>query len=172
MLLLSVSGRIRGLEGYWTRFFPGMLVFGLGISTTVVPLTATVMGTVGREFSGVASGINNALSRVAGVFANAMLGALAVVLFTGMVRQRVAGMAREGMALGGSMREAVVSQAVKLGDAKAPAGLGDEAEIRQLQHMYQEEFIGVCEKMLRISEGLAFAGGAMGMLFVGGRRRG
>src|SRR3569832_1007184 len=44
LLLLSFVGQTRGAPEYWTTFFPGIVVFGLGMSVTVAPLTATVMG--------------------------------------------------------------------------------------------------------------------------------
>ena len=54
---------------------PGVLVFGLGLATTVAPLTATVLGSVPARHSGLASGTNNAVARVAGLLAIAAVGA-------------------------------------------------------------------------------------------------
>jgi EmrB/QacA subfamily drug resistance transporter len=73
LLLLT---RVGSDPSYVTDVLPGILVFGLGLSATVAPLTATALNSVAEHRVGVASGINNAVSRIAGVLAIAVLGAL------------------------------------------------------------------------------------------------
>jgi len=69
-LLLS---KVDAGRGYWTGVFPGMVVFGLGLAITVAPLVGAVLMSVEERYTGTASGINNAVSRVAQLLAIALL---------------------------------------------------------------------------------------------------
>jgi EmrB/QacA subfamily drug resistance transporter len=70
-LLLS---RVGSEMDYWTQLLPGILLFGLGLVTTVAPLTSAVLGSVEAQHAGIASAVNNALARIAGLLAIAALG--------------------------------------------------------------------------------------------------
>jgi EmrB/QacA subfamily drug resistance transporter len=75
-------GRLRADVDYVTDLLPGILVFGLGLSATVAPLTNTVLGSVPQHHAGVASGVNNQVSRVAALLAIAVLGAVVASVFS------------------------------------------------------------------------------------------
>lgn len=68
--------RVDAGADYLTDVLPAVLVFGLGLSATVAPLTATVLDSVSERRVGIASGVNNGVSRVAGLLAIAILGAV------------------------------------------------------------------------------------------------
>jgi hypothetical protein len=61
---------------YLTQILPGVLLFGIGLSITVSPLTAAILGDVDEGQAGIASAVNNAVSRVAGLLAVATIGLL------------------------------------------------------------------------------------------------
>jgi EmrB/QacA subfamily drug resistance transporter len=85
MLLLRVGSD----PNYLTDVLPGLIVFGLGLSATVAPLTATVLDSVDERHVGIASGVNNGVSRVAGLLAIAVLGAVISASFGSMVESNL-----------------------------------------------------------------------------------
>ena len=66
--------RVNDTVEYWSQLFPGIMLFGLGLSMTVAPLTSTVLSAISDKQAGVASGVNNAISRIAGLVAIASVG--------------------------------------------------------------------------------------------------
>ena len=87
LLLLT---RVNADADYLTQVLPGVLVFGLGLSITIAPLTATALNSVEQRHAGVASGINNGVSRMAGLLGIAVLGALIAGQFGSTVDADVA----------------------------------------------------------------------------------
>jgi hypothetical protein len=72
LLFLTMGERV----DYWWNVLPGVLVFALGLSMTVAPLTAAILGSIPSTQAGIGSATNNAVSRVAGLVATAMIGVI------------------------------------------------------------------------------------------------
>ena len=88
---LALLLRAGSSADYITTILPGVLVFGFGMAATVAPLTATVLGSVEQGHSGLASGVNNAIARIASLLAIAALGAVIAAAFTSRLDRDLAG---------------------------------------------------------------------------------
>jgi hypothetical protein len=80
---LGIAGllRVDADLTYWTDMFPAIVVFALGLVATVTPLTATVLADADESNAGIASGVNNAVARVASLLCVAALGAVVAAQF-------------------------------------------------------------------------------------------
>jgi hypothetical protein len=154
---------VPGVGGsYWTTFFPGVFVLGFGMAITVAPLTTTVMTSIDDEHhAGAASGINNAVARTAGLLAIAILGALAVSVFSRDLDRRLA--AADAPA---TLRHAMAAQSLRLAAAAAPPG----SDTRMVRGAVQLSFVHAFRVTAVVSGALA-ALAAIAGIGVGKRRR-
>jgi EmrB/QacA subfamily drug resistance transporter len=104
---------------YAIDLLPGAVIFGLGLALTVAPLTATVLGGVDEEHASLASGINNAIARVAGLVAIALVGAVVSAGFSSSLDSKAATQARDPR-----VATAVDDAKDRALSARAPASLG------------------------------------------------
>jgi hypothetical protein len=103
---------------YARELLPGVLLFGCGLAATVAPLTSTVLGAVEERRAGVASGVNNAVARVAALLAIAALGAVVGARYTAALDDRASGL-RLSPAERGTLAE--LRTRPLAGNVKAPA---------------------------------------------------
>ena len=121
---------------YWTTFFPAIVVLGLGMAVSVAPLTTTVMNSVPENRVGVASGINNAISRTAGLLAIAVFGIVMLQSFDRRLDQRLS-----EIELTSSARAALVTQRNKLAGAELPKELRPDTR-PVVKRAIEESFVG------------------------------
>jgi len=115
-------------DSYWKAFFPALVVLGFGMAITVAPLTTAVMNSVEEDRVGTASGVNNAIARIAGVLAIAVLGLLMVKAFGHRLDQGLA-----HLLMGTETLLEVHSAEIKLAGMPVPTGLapGTAAAIKE-----------------------------------------
>jgi EmrB/QacA subfamily drug resistance transporter len=110
-----------GGGSYWAAFFPGLVVLGAGLAVAVAPLTTVVFDAAPRGREGIASGINNAAARVAGLLAVAALGAVAIGSFAGELDAHL-----ERLDLPAPLRAEMRARASDLAAAEPPPGTRPE----------------------------------------------
>jgi EmrB/QacA subfamily drug resistance transporter len=113
---------IPGTEGsYWTTFFPAIVVLGIGMSFVIAPLTTTALNSVEGRHSGLASGVNNAASRAAGLLAIPLLGIFVFLAFSAALDARTM-----DLDLSPQARQQLEAEKADLGAAEAPDSVSGE----------------------------------------------
>lgn len=154
-----------GIGGsYWTTFFPAMVVLGLGMAISVAPLTTVIMSAVHSERAGVASGINNAASRVAALLAVAVMG----IAVSSAFNSRLDG-ALDEIELAPAVRRAIDAERIKLAGAEAPPGL-DAQVTAAVERAIDRSYVGSFRMIMLLSAGLALMGAASAALTINSAR--
>lgn len=149
---------------YWSTFFPGIVVLGFGMVITVAPLTTTVMSSVDTDRSGVASGINNAVARTAGLMAVAILGIVVGTVFSQRLRMRLA-----ERPLPADVRAALFEQRTKWVGAQVPSTASPSMQVT-IRHDIDESFVAAFRAAMLVSTSLALLSAASAALFISSTR--
>jgi EmrB/QacA subfamily drug resistance transporter len=150
---------------YVSEVLPGLLVFSLGLSMTVAPLTAAVLAGVEERQAGIASGVNNAIARVAGLLGTAAVGAVVAVSFVSGLDGRLA-----ARPLGPPART-VVAQARKLPLGRPDTSGLPRAQADAITAAADEASLHSFHLGLAIAAALVAVGGVAGSLGVRNPRR-
>ena len=164
ILWLSLIGITTGPSAYWITYFPGFMVFAMGMAITVVPLTTAVMSSVDESKSGIASGINNSVTRISGTFMNAILGAVAIYWFSDFVVAEL-----DLLETTETARNAIMSEVVNLGEASAPVSLSASLQDK-VNLIFKHGFIATYKSVGILSAALAFLSAIIAMVMVERKR--
>jgi EmrB/QacA subfamily drug resistance transporter len=153
-----------GVEAnYWLTFLPATVVFGIGLGVTVAPLTTVALGAVPNHLSGLASGVSNAVSRVATMLAVAMLGFIMVLQFGASLEDRT-----QSLALSDQDRLILELEALDLGGAEAPGYLEPEL-LKEVEVAIDHAFVDAYRLMMALCGILALVSAAISWVTISDR---
>jgi EmrB/QacA subfamily drug resistance transporter len=148
---------------YWTTFFPAIVVLGFGMSLVIAPLTTTAMNSVSGRHSGLASGVNNAVARTAGLLAIPVLGIFVFFVFSSSLDARV-----QSLDLPPQARKQLESEKVDLGGAEAPSDVSGE-KAAQIERAVDESFLAAFRLAMLIAAGLAVSSAVAAAVMIEGK---
>ncbi len=157
---LAIPGITAGPAAYWWTFLPGSFLLGLGMGIVVAPLTTSVMGSVPQSSSGIASGVNNAMSRSSQVLATAILGGIALIIFSGTL-----GNTLDTLTLSADSRQQLLQNAEDLANTPVPDEL-DSATTEQVQEAIDWAFVQMFRVVMLLSAGLCVISSLMAALTI------
>ncbi len=145
---------------YWTSFFPAIIVMSVGMTTSVAPLTTTVMSALEENRAGIASGINNAVSRAASLLAVAVFGVVMLGVFRSDFEERL-----RSLPLSSQLREQLHERSADLADMDMPDGLSREmhAVVTRANH---ESFVAGFRLVAYLAAALALASAITSWLMI------
>jgi EmrB/QacA subfamily drug resistance transporter len=151
-LLLAYPGVTTGSGEFATSFLPGIALIGVGLGLTAAPLSTTVMVSVHSQRLGLASGINSSVTRLAGVFAIAVLGPLMLTWFSHSLQENVF-----SLGLAPDISAQLKREAAKLAAAQVPAELSEE-DAAQVSSAIKAAFVDAFRWVVGIAAMLCWAG--------------
>jgi EmrB/QacA subfamily drug resistance transporter len=146
---------------YWKTFFPAVVVLGFGTAVTVAPLTTVVMNSVSKDRVGSASGINNAVARVAGVLAIAIIGIVMVKAFGSQLNRGLA-----HLLLSHAILRQIQADEIKLASLQIPPGLS-LSTVAAIRESVKEAFVFGFRIVMLACAALSLASSAVAWLMIG-----
>lgn len=146
-------------SSYWQAFFPAIVVLGFGMAVTVAPLTTVVMSSVDQDHAGTASGINNAVARIASVLAIAVFGVAMVKAFDFRLTRELA-----NLGLPSDVLREIQSSVTKLAGLELPSNL-DARTASAIRSAINQAFVFGFRLIILICSGLAAASSAVAWWF-------
>jgi EmrB/QacA subfamily drug resistance transporter len=146
---------------YWTNFFPAIVVLGLGMAISVAPLTTTVMNSVGQNRVGIASGVNNAVARSAGLVAIAVLGIVMLQVFNHALDRRLV-----ESNLPSSVSQSLQVERTKLAAIPIPDDQ-DPATRQLIRRAVDESFVSGFRVVMVVGTALALASASTALTLTG-----
>lgn len=160
LLFFTFPGLTGGAKDYWTTFFPGILILGIGLGIVVAPLTATVMECVPKDKTGIASGVNNTMARTAGLLAIAVLGAIILITFRNTLEANV-----NDLEVSESKKTELINNAGNLAETQPPQQITTE-QTSQVEQVIKTSFIQSFDFIIYIAVALAWLGSIIAMFTV------
>ncbi|WP_035126871.1 DHA2 family efflux MFS transporter permease subunit [Conexibacter woesei] len=164
---LALMQRVGADPDYWTDVFPAILLFAVGLSATVAPLTATVLADADEQNAGIASGVNNAVARVASLLAVAALGAVVSSSFTSSIDSAFGGSNRVLSPAGAATVAHAKRQTLATADV---SGLPPE-EAAEVSAAVTHASVKAFHLGMGLSTGLVAIGGILGLVGIVNPRR-
>jgi EmrB/QacA subfamily drug resistance transporter len=149
---------------YWSTFFPGLVVLGIGMAISVAPLTTTVMNSVSENRAGIASGINNAVSRTAGLLSVAVMGIVMLSVFAGQLERAVT-----AAPVSPEIRQEVLRQQNRLAEIELPPNTPGEAS-KAVNESVNVAFIAGFRRVMFIAAVLCLLSAAVAFVMIGGEK--
>jgi len=157
---------VPGIGGsYWETFFPAIVTVGIGMGISVAPLTTSVMSSVSQDHSGLASGINNAVARTAGLLAIAVMGIIVVYDFNLNLDLEL-----DRIEMSTELKEYINSERINLAGIQIPEGLDIETE-GKIQKAINISFLSAFRLAMIISALLALASSFTALLSISGKKK-